>query len=196
MKRATEIACLMKADWFLYLDADEFLILNRFIGVKHMLNHYHFADSLSLNWLMFGTNNYVKEPDGLLLENYTKSDSKLNDHVKTFVRPSQVSTTVATTPHTFHIVNPTRSFAITGASMSKKTFNPTKNAFWKVSAFIAHYIYQSEETYKERKIELPTDDTGGFRSLDNDIHSKHNEVDNFIPKKYAENVKAFLKQYE
>ena len=28
MKRASEIACLMKADWFIYLDADEFIILN------------------------------------------------------------------------------------------------------------------------------------------------------------------------
>jgi len=196
MKRASEIACLMKADWFIYLDADEFIILNKFRGVKDMLNHYHFTDSLSLNWLMFGTNNHIKEPDDLLLENYTKSDSKLNNHVKTFVRPSQVSTAAATTPHTYHIVNPTRSFAITGESMKNETFNPTKRIFWQIPAFIAHYIYQSEETYKARKILLPTDDTGGFRSLDNDIHSKHNECDNFIPKKYAENVKAFLKQYE
>jgi hypothetical protein len=196
MSRAAEIAAKMKADWFIYLDADEFIILNKFAGVKRMLSHYHFADSLSLNWVMFGSNNHIKEPEGLILDNYTKSDAVMDQHVKTFVRPSQVSTAMARTPHTYCIVNPARSFSITGSSMANKTFNPTKRAFWKTPAFIAHYIYQSEETYKQRKINLPTDDTGGFRSLDNDIHSKHNHIDNLIPKKYADTVKAFLKQYE
>ena len=33
MKRAAEIAANMRADWFIYLDADEFIILNNFRGV-------------------------------------------------------------------------------------------------------------------------------------------------------------------
>ena len=196
MAKASEIACKMKADWFIYLDADEFIILNKFKGVKHMLNLCNFADSLSLNWLMFGSNNHVKDPNGLIIENYTKSDAIINQHVKTFVRPSQVSTAMAKNPHIYNIVNPARSFAITGEIMAKKVFNPSNKEFWKTPAFIAHYIYQSEETYKQRKIALPADDTGGFRKEDHNIHEKHNEVINLIPKKYSENVKAFLKQYE
>jgi hypothetical protein len=196
MSKAAEIACRMRADWFIYLDADEFIILNKFAGVKQMLSQYHFADALSLNWVMFGTNYQIKEPEGLIIENYTKSDTKMNDHVKTFVRPSQVSTAMAQSPHTYNIVNPGRSFAITGESMANQTFNSTKREFWKTQAFIAHYLYQSEETYKNRKINLPRDDNGGFRGLETDIHSKHNDIDNFIPRKYAENIKTFLKQYE
>ncbi len=196
MSKAAEIAARMRADWFIYLDADEFIILNKFKGIKDMLNRGNFSDSLALNWVMFGTNNHIKDPEGLLLENYTKSDALLNQHVKTFVRPSQVASGGPMSPHSYHIVNPARSFAITGETMAKKIFNPSNKEFWKTPAFIAHYIYQSEETYKQRKIALPADDTGGFRKEDHNIHEKHNEVINLIPKKYSENVKAFLKQYE
>lgn len=192
MRRAAEIAGNMRADWFIYLDADEFIILNNFNGVKAMLNRYYFADSLALNWLMFGTNNHITDPEGLILENYTRSDERLNRHVKTFVRPSQVSVAGAASPHSYYIVNPARMFAITGESMANKVFNPTRHSFLRSPAFIAHYIYQSEETYKQRKIHLPSDDTGTFRAIDADVHSKHNERDTFIPRKYAEGVRQFI----
>jgi hypothetical protein len=159
-----------------------------------MLNRYYFADSLALNWLMFGTNNHVTDPEGLILENYTRSDEWLNQHVKTFVRPSQVSSGPPANPHSYPIVNPRRMFAITGEPMTNKVFNPTRVPFWSSPAFIAHYIYQSEETYKQRKISLPADDTGTFRAIDADVHSKHNERDTFIPRKYAEGVRQFILQ--
>lgn len=196
MKKASEIAATFKADWFIYLDADEFIILNKFRGVKDMLSRYHFTDSLALNWVMFGTNNHIKDQDGLIIENYTKSDIILNQHVKTFVRPTQVAIGGPATPHNYHIVNPARMFAITGESMANKVFNPTNKVFLETPAFIAHYIYQSEETYKERKLKLPSDDIGNYREEEDDIHARHNEIDNLIPRKYAENVKAFLKQFE
>jgi hypothetical protein len=196
MKKASEIAATFRADWFIYLDADEFIILNKFRGVKDMLNHYHFTDSLALNWLVFGTNNHIKDPEGLIIENYTKSDATLNQHVKTFVRPTQVATGGPMSPHSYHIVNPSRMFAITGELMANKVFNPTNKEFWKTPAFIAHYIYQSEETYKKRKLVLPSDDNGNFRKEENNIHTRHNELDNFIPRKYVENIKAFIKNFE
>ena len=34
MNEALKIAKMYKADWFIYLDADEFIILNDFKGVK------------------------------------------------------------------------------------------------------------------------------------------------------------------
>ena len=192
MRRAAEIAANMRADWFIYLDADEFIILNQFNGVKAMLNRYFFADSLAVNWLMFGTNNHITEPDGLIIDNYTKSDTALNQHVKTFVRPSQVSLSGPASPHSYYIVHPARMFAITGASMANKTFNPTHVPFWQSPAFIAHYVYQSQETYKQRKVTLPTDDTGTFRGIDTAIHTTYNDRDTFIAQKYAKDVRHFL----
>jgi hypothetical protein len=194
MNKAAKIAGAIRADWFIYLDADEFIILNKFRSVKEMLNRHYFTDSLALNWNMFGSNNHIEEPEGLIVENYTKSDLKLNQHVKTFVRPSQV--THAMNPHFYNIIRPARMFSITGENMANKVFNPNNRAFWQCPAFIAHYFYQSEETYKKRKIELPRDDAAAFRQLDNDIHTKHNKIDNFIPRKYAANIKIFLKKFE
>jgi len=197
MKKARNIALIMKADWFIYLDADEFIILNNnYRGVKDMLTRYHFADSVALNWVMFGTNNHVKDPEGLILENYTKSDLKLNPHVKTFVRPTQIALTDPPNPHSYNMLNPIRMFAITGESMMNKVFNPSERHFDKCPAFIAHYYYQSEETYKQRKVLLPTDDSGNFRQEDHNVHSNHNETENLIPMKYANNVALFLKQFE
>jgi hypothetical protein len=91
MTKAAKIARLLKMDWMIYLDADEFIILNEnFIGIKHLLSVYNHADSLGINWLMFGSNNLEKDPDGLILENYTKSDSSLNEHLKSFTRPKKI----------------------------------------------------------------------------------------------------------
>jgi hypothetical protein len=195
MNKASNIASLLNVDWFIYLDADEFLVLNYFKGVKQMLNNYFFADSVSINWLMFGTNYHIKKPDGLIIENYTKSEIKLNPHVKTFVRPSAIIN--ATNPHYYNMVNPYRMFALNGKLMKGYlAFNNINVPFNKSAAFVAHYQAQSEETYLKRRINRPTDVDGSFRCFESDLHSKHNEVDNFIPKnKYSERIKKILHLY-
>ena len=75
MNSAVPIAKSLKADWMIYLDADEFLIFNdKNMDVKQFLKNYNHAHSLGINWLMFGSNNLTEDPNGLILENYTKSD--------------------------------------------------------------------------------------------------------------------------
>jgi len=193
MKRASLLAGAFKTDWMLYLDADEFLVLNNFYGVKQMLNRFYFADSIAVNWLMFGSSHHIQEPEGLILDNYTYSDNLLNPHVKSFVRPSQVLH--AGTPHYFNIVHPGRMFSIRGTLM-----DPASYSFhnWAVSydnshAYIAHFIYQSEETYKKRKIFLPRDDNGGSRETDSNIHLSHNDsINETVKNKYSERVRLFL----
>jgi hypothetical protein len=197
MNNALQIAKQMKVDWFIYLDADEFIILNNNLtGIKDLLNRYSFADSLALNWLMFGTNHLKTDPDGLILENYTKSDIILNDHVKSFVRPFQAQH--AADPHFYHIKNKSRMCALNTFLSKPYSFNTKTTEYTKVPAFIAHYIFQSEETYINRKINLPRDDNGSTREkLDTDhLHSIHNLIENTFAKlKYANNVRRFLRQY-
>lgn len=193
MNEALKIAHMCKADWFIYLDADEFIVLNHFIGVKQMLNHYHHAHSLSLNWLMFGTNFHEKEPRGLILENYTKCENKLNPHVKTFVRPNAVIQSI--NPHYYSMKNPIKLFNLKNQLMNVNSLamNPTNSQYSEVPAYIAHYIYQSKETYINRKIRLPTDDTGVIRSVDENIHQQYNDVENNdVKNKYAEKLKFHL----
>ena len=193
MNIASNIAKNLKVDWFIYLDADEFLILsNQFIDVKHFLNHYSNAHSLGVNWLMFGSNNHVKDPEGLILENYTKSEIILDQHVKSFVRPGEV--VKAVNPHYYVIQNSNRMFGMNKRLNEPFCFNNINVNYSISPAYIAHYVNQSEETYLRRKVNLPTDDTGNFRNNDiKNIHNYHNSNENLFPKnKYSEIVKKFL----
>jgi hypothetical protein len=192
MKQAVRIAKSAGADWMLYLDADEFLILNHFKGVKRMLLYYNYAHSIGVNWLMFGTNHHVREPHGLILENYTKSDLKLNHHVKTFARPQFIKG--CSQPHNYHMVNGCNFISVNHEIMSANSpFNQIEMEYYRAPAYVAHYVYQSEESYVRRKLNLPSDDNGTMRGRDMQIHEKHNGHVNLQPSvKYAHRIKHFL----
>jgi len=198
MNKASKIARLLKMDWMIYLDADEFIILNKnFIGIKHLLSVYNHADSLGINWLMFGSNNLEKDPDGLILENYTKSDASLNEHLKSFVRPKKIVNAI--NPHYYNIKDTHRYFTVDNQNLQGVYYASKPNvSYLNVSAYIAHYANQSEETFIKRKMNLPRDDTGEKRGRDNikEIHNESNSTENVYPKnKYAGKVKEYLKQY-
>jgi hypothetical protein len=198
MNKAAEIANLLKVDWMIYLDADEFVILNeKYLGIKHLLSVYNHADSLAVNWTMFGSNNLKNDPDGLILENYTKSDLYLHHHVKCFVRPSKVLN--SNNPHFYNMKDIYRYFDINNKLITKSYHtNECNKEYYNVPVYIAHYVYQSEEAFLKRKIQLPRDDNGEHRHYDDlkFIHDLHNSHENFYPKnKYAEKIKLFLNNY-
>jgi hypothetical protein len=194
MKEATRISKQQNADWFLYLDSDEYLCLNAFSNVKSMLRYFHFADALSINWVMFGSCNHDKDP-GPLMENYTKSRPNVDQHVKTFVRPECVVN--IENAHYYIIYNPLRLFCMPVKQMKPNSpFNDTNIPYDQVGAFIAHYVYQCKENYIKRKYNLPRDDNGGSRgNIDLSLLTLYNEVDNFLLKdKYSEKVKEKILQ--
>ena len=200
MNVAANISKSLKIDWLLYLDADEFLILNhkKFKGVKHFLDHYQFADSLGVNWLMFGSNYLKKEPKGLIFDNYTRSAKNLDMHVKSFTRPSQIIN--SSNPHYYNIINKNRMYGVDKKLTHIPAFNKIAFSFDVVPAYIAHYFHQSEETYKKRKGLIPRDDNGTYREItDNDIkniHDQFNEIENLDPmNKYSEKIKQFLSKF-
>jgi hypothetical protein len=196
MKKAAMIAQRMHMDWMIYLDADEYLYLANPFHVKTLLKRFSFADSLAINWLMFGTNHHKKEPtDGVIMDHYTKSESSFNNHVKTFVRPHCVKNVI--TPHYYEIHQPWRMFSIDGKQMVPPfSFHTNSLPFDKCLAFIAHYIFQAEETYLQRKIRIPQDDTGTQREVDTLLHSRYNDVDNHLMReKYSHLIKPLLQKY-
>ena len=199
MNIATKIATKLNVDWFIYLDIDEFIILNKHSNIKDFLNIYNHAHSLGINWLMFGSNNLIKDPEGLILENYTKSELLLNKHVKSFVRPNEVL--YANNPHFYNIKTPSKMYGINNKILKNKyCFNELSIHFKKSPIYIAHYIYQSEESYINRKLLLPTDDTNIFRNGNiNDVKHIHNLYNNSInlqPQKYIQHINDFLSTKE
>jgi hypothetical protein len=194
MNVALNIAKKMHADWFIYLDADEFIILHDSLkSVKQLLNLHNDADSLAINWLMFGSNYLKLEPNGLILENYTRCASELNDLVKCFVRPTKVLN--ATNPHYYNMINLERSNGTNHKRIPPNCpVNRHKVHYALSYAYIAHYVYQSEESFIKRKLLLPADDTGNFRKGNSEtIHDLYNDVENMYPKdKYAKMIQIFL----
>jgi hypothetical protein len=192
---AVEIASKNKASWMLYLDADEFLLLNKLNNVKELLTMYNFADALAVNWLMFGTSGHKAQPSGLLTENFIRSDKMLNPHVKTFVRPEKVKLPIQN-PHFYHLTNPNRNFAATGNKKSIGPFNSVVKLFINVPAYIAHYYSQSEAEFNRRKGRTMDDGSGARPGSDAAIHNKHNDVtNNQLQNKYSQRTKNFLAQH-
>ena len=194
MTRAVQISQKNNASWMLYLDADEFLLLNNFNNVKELLNAFNFSDAIGVNWLMFGTSHHVSQPPGLLMKHFTMSDKLINQHVKSFVRPEKVILP-AINPHFFNMVNQNRYFAASLNKMKQGPFNPVQRIFTKVAAYIAHYYTQSEAEYTRRKGRVLDDGTikGG---LGHEVHIIHNEVvNNQLQNKYSHRVNVFLLQH-
>ena len=197
MNSAVYIAKFLKVDWMIYLDADEFIILNTHKNIKHFLSFYNHADSVGVNWLFFGSNFLKKDPDDLIIQNYTRSDLFLNDHVKSFVRPSKIKN--ANNPHFYLIKDSSRYFGINNVKLNNTYyFNNYPVEYYNSPIYIAHYVNQSEETFTKRKVHLPRDDNGEFRQVNiSEIHDQNNSIENNDPKKkYAEEITKFLKYYQ
>lgn len=186
----------MLADWIIYLDADEFIILNKFNNVQELLSHNIHADSLAINWLLFGTNNLIEDPpiNTLILENYTKSELHLNKHVKTFIRPNKAIH--ASNPHFYNMQDQYKMYSFDGQlnnNIEPFYFHSQQTKYYDAPAYIAHYIYQNEHRYLARKVKLPRDDTGTYREQNLNLHNEFNDHTNMQPKnKYANAVKQYI----
>jgi hypothetical protein len=192
MNEALTIADQFNYSWMLYLDADEFLNLNRFSNVKDFLNTFKFADAIGINWLMFGTSQHKKQPKGLITENFVNSELRLNQHVKSFVRPHCAIKSV--NPHFFIISDKNRYYSANGTKMAMGPFNNQPLCCIKSTAYVAHYYTQSEEEHFRRKSR--TLDDGSINKEKDYIENIHNIHNNFpnhqLKIKYSENIKTLL----
>jgi len=196
MNVAKDLAIRQGASWFLYLDADEFLCLNSFPDVRAMLRHFHFADALCINWVMFGSSGHVEQPHGLIVDHFTRSDQNLDKHVKTFVRPERIKR--IENPHFYVLWNERKSFAITGNLCIHSPFNAFPIPFDRCPAYVAHYLIQSQKEFLRRKGRTMDDGAQGKENLygKHVIHQSHNECDNLqLREKYSDGIKLMLTKF-
>ena len=185
MKRAAQYAKNNTFDWLLYLDADEFLALPLFPNVNSFLHNYPNNQQICVNWLVFGSNFLNEKPKGTMLESYIRSTLLISDVVKSFVRPDKVID--VGNPHFFIVENMELSGGIFGDRqyVSQPAICSVDKSipFDKYPAYIAHYIFQSYDMYKRRKVNRKRDDDGGnydhnyneteFHGFYNDIEMTH-----------------------
>jgi hypothetical protein len=145
---------------------------------------------------MFGSSGHHEQPKGLLTENFIHSDSTLNQHVKTFVRPYIVKNII--NPHYYIITNSTRCCSGNITKMDVGPFNPQPLPFENSLTYIAHYFIQSEEEYKRRKGRSMDDGTGNKlgMQMQMQIQKMYNDVENTqLKNMYSQRTKEFLQQY-
>lgn len=192
MNQAVDMASNQNYSWMLYLDSDEFLYLKH-PDVKKYLQIFGNADAIGINWLLFGTSGFQKQPKGLLTENFVRSELFLNSHVKSFVRPSCV--VKINNPHYYFINDSSRYYSGNGSLMKMGPFSVQPYAFTKIPCYIAHYYTQSEEEHMRRKSrQLDDGSVGKNHMFENDVIHKHynNVVNVQLKRNYSQKTKELL----
>jgi len=192
MEKALDIALKGNYSWMLYLDADEYININKYNNVKEYLSIFKEADAIGINWLMFGTSGHKSQPKGLITEHFIRSELRLDKHVKSFVRPT--CAVRASNPHYFIISNPSRYFSGNGTRMKMGPFNIQPLPFIKAPIYIAHYYTQSEEEHTRRKTRMLDDGSVNKSANYPEVHKIYNSVtNNQLQNKYSQRTKQFLK---
>lgn len=137
-------------DYCLYIDMDEYLVLNKFKNINEVIEFYQPFDQFKINWLFFG-NNGIKKCEDLskLKPLFTKSAKKMNIMVKSLVKVNSIISN--TDSHSFFIngINKNLLNKITDVSSFEVEIS---NALFKdVPLYIAHYITQDTYSFVKRR---------------------------------------------
>ena len=79
-----------EVDWMAFIDSDEYLFSPEHTKIGQVLDSFlqKKVYALAIHWACFGSSNFVKEPSGLIIENYrhrAPDDFSVNKHVKSIV---------------------------------------------------------------------------------------------------------------
>jgi hypothetical protein len=138
----------------------------------------------------FLPNGRNQQPQGLITENFIRSDIRLNKHIKSFVRPSVVVR--VENPHYYVITNKNRYYSCNGTKIKMGPFNEQPLPFIKTLIYIAHFYTQSEEEHFRRK-SRSLDDGSVNKAKDlPDLHKLYNDViNNQLQNKYSLKIKKY-----
>ena len=90
---------LHEVDWMAFIDQDEFLFSTKAKTLQAALQNFSHKkySALGVYWKCFGSSGHVKEPEGLILDNYkyrAPDDFKANRHVKSVVYTALADSTI------------------------------------------------------------------------------------------------------
>jgi len=95
-----------EVDWLAFIDSDEFLFPTKVMTLQDALQnftHQKFS-SLGVYWRCFGSSYHIREPKGLILENFkfrAPDDFEQNRHIKSVVRTKFAGGTLSSAVHHF-----------------------------------------------------------------------------------------------
>lgn len=187
MNRAAIYARSQKYDWMIYLDGDEMLFLREHDTVESFLTSYGDGiHQIGLNWLIFGSN-YLEEKPDFLLPSYTRCLPTLHKEVKVFVRPGMVDTGRIPSPHFFHLRGGGRSVGWDMGKLEGPLYVDKSGMDFSLSnAYVAHYIVQAYEVYRQRKLQRSRDDLPGEKWKEIPREKFHNQFNQVVNTEVAD----------
>ena len=166
-------------DWMAFIDGDEFLFPTNDDTLLEVLIEFQYRpiSALGVWWSCFGSSGHIKEPDGLVIDNYqyrAALDFEANRHIKSMVRGHQGSHfSTGQNAHIFNTIYGTfdESFRpVTGGFMPELEPTYTKLR-------INHYVCQSFEYFKQFKQNSGAADAGPLAIRSDEWWTKHNRND-------------------
>jgi hypothetical protein len=155
-----EILKKKNIDYILIVDADEFLVLNKFKNLNEVIEYYSPFDLLKINWLIFSSKNLKYNKTNSLIKTFNYSYLYLNHHVKSLVKLSSIDEkNLHINPH-FVILKKNKNNIIKNILNNDSELGPfeenlTKFKYNEVNLYLAHIYYQDFETFMYRRFKDP-----------------------------------------
>lgn len=170
--------------WTAFIDVDEFLFCPDGTPLPDFLKNYEEFPAVVVNWATYGTSGHVTQPDGLVIENYTRrcvDDEGVNTHVKTIIQPARTTETTGVS-HSFYYgdekaVNANREICV-GPFSAPVTLDKLR---------INHYLTKSEEEAQMRADKGRVDGANLARSSFEDVKDQLNAIED-------KSILTYLKQ--
>lgn len=170
------------------IDADEFIfVLNPKDNLLNIIDDlFSSSDSIGgigINWMIFGSSNYIKKPKGLVTQKYisrSKYSFSRNQHIKTICDPRKVQGIL--NPHyveykrKYYEVN-MLGVKITGAMTKPSGQMPVR---------INHYFTKSKEEFMKKRNRGMADQKGIRNISDFELHDRNEIIDNSMSRYFHE----------
>ncbi len=181
--------------WVAFIDADEFIVEKEEGDLLKVLSESGHLPALAINWQYFGSSYHQKIPQGLVIENFIRSEPWLNRHVKLVVQPSQVRHFVNTHSFTFS------TFTLPRTDDGRRALGTRTMQLGSPRLQINHYLYRSKENFLF-KAGIGYGDKAGpsvsFRNKQNaeDEFKKYNQKqEKKWANRYASRVRELLSEF-
>ena len=156
--------------WVAFIDVDEFLFAPNGDRVPDVLGAFDGVPGVGVNRVPFGTSGHVSRPDGLVIENYLRCATDVNNVIKSIVHPPAVERCMG--PH--HFVYRDGRLAVDelhrpldpaiAVGPNKRGGDAFTQTFSVERLRVNHYITKSLDEY-HAKMAAPRPDTGGSREV-------------------------------
>ena len=158
-----------------FIDGDEFIFPQDGKSIVEVVDEVLNADppaaGLSVNWIIYGSNNLeTADYSQGVLERFTRHDSKVNKHVKIIAKPRRID----------YFCNPHYAFYLQGLQSIDETGNKVCDAFNESDVAekicINHYHMKSREEYEKKTLRGDADAQHITYKAENFSHEKANDV--------------------